>query len=386
MKIDESVKKSKESVSRLHPFAATLLEIRSLNPPGSTKENLHVTLDIEGSGIEYQVGSSFGLYPENCPDTLEQLLKILGCREDHIVYDKKQGGAITARAFFAKKVNLLKVTSAHLNLIDQWAPSDPLKQILSSKESLLAYTQTTDLMSFLDQFWNPSIDLQLLCDVCAPLLPRYYSVASSQKVAKNRVDLMIASFSYQMGAKEQKSTMASFLKERCQPNVTKIPLFLMENPHFSLPQDRHTKVILIGPGTGLAALRGFLQERYHQNPHLGGNWLFTGDRHRKTDFHYEEELTEWENSGFLKLSLAFSRDGETKHYVQDEMKREAKEFWRWIEEGAHIYLCGDAKCMARDVMQTLHEIALTEGNLTEEEAKALFRKLKKEKRLCQDVY
>ncbi len=373
--------------SRKRPFYATLSHLRLLNHPLSTKENLHITLDLEGSGIEYSVGSSFGLYPENCPQKVEAILLALQIDPNHIVYDKRNEGSLTLRAFLAKKVNLQSVTSAHLNLvIPSHSRHAEVKQILSTKEELLSYTSSRDLLSFIQDFWNPSLELQHLCDACSPLLPRYYSVASSQKLVGNKVDLMVASFSYPFAGREEKSVTASFLKERCAIGQSKVGLFLMENPHFSLPMDRRTKVILIGPGTGLAALRGFLQEREMQDPLTGGNWLFTGDRNRSTDFYYQEELLEWEKSGFLKLSLAFSRDQEGKHYVQDEMKKHAAELWHWINEGAHIYICGDAKRMARDVTLALHEIALEEGGLSEDEAKNFFRHLKKGKRFCQDVY
>ncbi len=372
--------------SRKRPFYATMSHLRLLNHPRSSKENLHVTLDLEESGIEYSVGSSFGIFPENCPKKVEAILLALRASPDQIVYDKRNEGSITLRAFLAKKVNLQSVTSAHLNLIDESHSHADIKHILSSKENLLSYTATTDLLTFIEDFWTPSIGFQRLCDVCAPLLPRYYSVASSQKVVGNQVDLMVASFSYKVGNKEEKSVTASFFKDRCVMGQTKIGLFLMDNPHFSLPSDRNTKVILIGPGTGLAALRGFLQEREAQSPTMGGNWLFTGDRNRTTDFYYQEELLEWEKTGFLRLSLAFSRDQEEKHYVQDEMKKHGTDLWEWIEQGAHIYICGDAKRMAKDVTQSLHDIAIEHGRLSEEETKTFFRDLKKTKRFSLDVY
>ncbi len=388
MKITDQIEKSKESkqYSRLRPYEATLLEVRSLSKKGSTKENLHVVLDLSDSEITYKVGSSFGIYPQNPPELVKEILILLELEKDHIVYDKRSEGSLTIEAFLRKKVNLQKISSNHLKIVEKLNPSDLLTSILSSKDNLLAYTAKSDLISFLSDFWSPAIDIQLLCDVLPPLLPRYYSVASAQKMKNNKLELMVASFSYKHAGRIQESTTAGYLKHRCKINVSKVALFLMENNNFQLPEDRTTPVILIGPGTGLAALRGFLQERFVQDEKLGNNWLFTGDRNRKFDFHYEEELVAWEKSGFLKLSLAFSRDAKQKCYVQDELKKNSSQIWDWLNQGAHLYICGDAKNMAKDVTLELQNIAMREGQLSEEDAKIFFKSLKKEKRFCLDVY
>lgn len=388
MKIADQTKKSKEQgqYSRRLPFPATLLEIYSLNKKGSTKENLHVVLDLEGSNIEYQVGSSFGIFPENAPCDVQEVLDLLAVPFDHIVYDNRAQGSITLEAFLRKKANLQGVTSKHLKIVEKYNPSDKLSDVLASKESLLAYTNNADLATFLTDFWTPAIDVQLLIDVLCPLLPRYYSIASSQKIAQNKVDLMVASFSYEKAGKKRHSITASYLKDRCEVNASKIPIFLMENKLFRLPENRKTPIIMIGPGTGFAAFRGFLQERFAQDPNLGNNWLFTGDRNRATDFHYGDELSEWETSGFLKLNLAFSRDSKNKHYVQDEIKKHAPEIWQWINDGAHIFICGDAKHMAKDVCNALHEVVTSEGNISLEDAKKFFKDFKKEGRFALDIY
>ena len=386
MSIADQTKKSKEPYSRKRPFAGKLLEIRTLNKPQSTKENLHVVLDIEGSDIDYKVGSSFGIYPENCLSEVNELLLFLGVSGNHIVYDKRGQCTLTFEAFLRKKANLQGVTSSQLRLFAEHNPNDKLTEILSNKENLLNYTKNCDLLILVKDFWKSGMDVQLLCDVCCPLLPRYYSIASSQRVVGNKIELMVASFKYEKAGKPRKSITASYIQERCKVNETKISLFLMENKKFCMPEDRNTPVIMIGPGTGFAALRGFLQERHAQNPTLGNNWLFTGDRNRDTDFHYEKELLDYEESSFLKLNTAFSRDHKEKWYVQDEMKLHAKLLWQWIQNGAHIYICGDAKHMAKDVTQTLHNIAVSEGLFSEDDAKTFFRSLKKENRFCQDIY
>lgn len=387
MNIADLANKSKEGYSRKSPYLSTLLEVSVLNQPGSTKENLHVVLDLKGSNIEYEVGSSFGIFPENDQALVDEIVTLLNIDKNHMVYDKRAQGSLTLAAFLAKKANLQKITSAHLNLIAKHAPNARLQTVLSSKEALLKYVGESDVLSFLKDFWESSIDIQELCDVCGPLLPRYYSIASSRKVTPDCVELMVASFSYEHAGRKQKSITASYLQDRCTTGTSQVPIFLMENRQFVLPADRSTPIILIGPGTGFAALRGFLQERYAQNPQAAGNWLFTGDRNRATDFHYESELLAWEASGFLRLNLAFSRDEVNKRYVQDEMKDHAQELWHWIhQQKAHIYICGDAKRMAKDVMQTLHDTAMQEGNMSEEDAKAYIRQCKKERRLALDVY
>lgn len=388
MTIADQTQKSKDSVpfSRKHPFRATLREVKHLNKPGSSKQNLHVVLDLEGSEISYNVGSSFGIYPENSPEDVEEVLECLGVPAKHIVYDKRDEGALTLEAYLRKKANIAVVTSKHLKLVEKYNPSERLSEVLSTKEALIEYTSSADLATFLNDFWSPAIEVQHLCDVLSPLLPRYYSIASSEKIVGNKVELMVASFSYEKAGKTKYSITASYLESRCKINESKIALFLMENKHFMLPTDRKTPIIMIGPGTGFAAFRGFLQERYALDPKEGNQWLFTGDRNRATDFFYEDELTKWESEGFLKLNLAFSRDRLQKYYVQDEMKANGKELWRWIQDGAHLYICGDAKHMAKDVNVALISIAMEHGNFSEEEAKVYFKELKKSGKFALDIY
>lgn len=385
MTLTDFEKKSKATHDRLNPFPAKLIECRRLSKAGSSKENLHVVVDLSGSGIKYEVGSSFGIYPENHPAEVAEILELLELDPDFKIIDKRSQSEMRAECFFTKKVNLSQITSSLFKLILEHELNETLQGFLENKEKCRAFIAENDLISFLRTFWNRSIPVQKLCDLLSTLLPRYYSIASSMSVVGSHAHFMVASFSYMQAGKMKQSVTSDFFKSLSRPMESTVSLFLHENPNFSLPKNDATPIIMIGPGTGFAVFRGFLQEREKTNA-SGKNWLFTGDRERKYDFHYEEELTELENKGLLKLSTAFSRDGSEKIYVQNLMMKESQEFWNWILEGATIYICGDAKNMAKDVQETLLQIACKEGDLSPDQAKSFIKNLKQEKRLLLDVY
>ncbi len=344
--------------TRLDPYSAKVLECRTLSKKGSSKEILHIVCDLSNSDITYTVGSSFGLLPENLPQFVDEVIESLGSPYRQFLIQTKNGESLSFEEFLTKHANLSQITSRHFALV--------------GKEPVPGTTY--NLATFLTAFWHPEIPLQALVDITAPMLPRYYSIASSMKKVGAEVHFMVASFHYLEANRMKESITASYLKS--SPKT--IRLFLQENINFTLPDDPNTPIIMIGPGTGLAAFRGFIQERTENK-----SWLFTGDRNESTDFHYKEELLAAQN---LTLTTAFSRDSSQKIYVQHRLLEHSQKLWSWIQNGAHIYICGDAKSMAKDVQLTLHQIAETEGNLTTEEAKAFFKTLRKEKRLLLDIY
>ena len=384
MNLPYESKKTATSYDRLHPFAAPLVICSTLTKPGSSKEILHIVCDLRNSDIIYEVGSSFGILPENLDPYVSEVFAPLGTPYRNFIVETKTGESITFEQFIRKHANLSRIGSAHFELVHHYVPTPATDAFLNDKAAIKSFSETNNLSTFLTSFWHPSIPLQELVNITPPMLPRYYSIASSMKEVGEFAHFMCASFSYTEAGREKESITASFFKE--SPPGTPVRLFLQPNPNFLLPADTATPIIMVGPGTGLASLRGFLQERKATNA-TGANWLFTGDRHKAFDFHYGEELTQYENDGFLKLSAAFSRDSNEKVYVQDLMVAQKRELWDWIiNKNASIYICGDAKSMAKDVQKTLHLIAESEGHLSEADAKAFFKTLRHEKRLLLDIY
>jgi sulfite reductase (NADPH) flavoprotein alpha-component len=302
------------------------------------------------------------------------------------IYDKRSEKTLSLKEFLSRKINTRLITSHHIHLIQKYTQHQILEELLTDSVKLKAFIDEHTLTSLLSSFWSLSIPIQELCDISPPMMPRYYSVASSRAAIGNKVDLMIASFSYMVGSEKRESITASFLRDFCTPGVSTVDVFLHVNEKFVLPKDPSTPIILIGPGTGLAALRGFLQERIAEKS-PGKNWLFTGDRTRAFDFHYEEELLAWEKENHLRLDVAFSRDGEKKLYVQDKMQENAQDLYSWIVfQKAQIYISGDAKNMAKDVQATLKQILEEHGSLSEEESSSYLKEMKKSGRLLLDVY
>jgi sulfite reductase (NADPH) flavoprotein alpha-component len=380
----EELKLTKPIYDRHNPYLATLVECRLLTKKGSSKEILHIVCDFCNSDITYEVGSSFAILPENLDLFVDEVVKTLGEPYRNFVIETKNFEPMKFGEFLKKEANLSRISSQFLQLIEKYNPTKELQDLLLDKERVANFCKSNNLSTFLHKFWHPTIPLQELTNLIFPMLPRYYSVASSMKKVGSQAHFMVASFYYPDAGKEKESITASFLKS-LQPG-DKFRLFLQPNPNFLPPEDTNRPMIMIGPGTGLASLRGFLQER-ESTFAKGKNWLFTGDRQKAFDFHYEDELTNYVDRGILKLSTAFSRDSDQKVYVQDLLMKEKKEIWSWIiTEEASIYICGDAKAMAKDVQKTLHLIAELEGNMSPEEAKAFFKNLRLEKRLLLDIY
>lgn len=385
MNISEVTNKGKVTYSAKDPYLAKVKEIRSLNKPGSTKENLHVVLDLGESEITYQVGSSVGLYPENAPQYVKEILTLLRVCQNDSFFHQRSEERLTFGDFLAKSANLGKVTLPQLKWLSEKTANSTLLALANDKEKRKEFIENNNLFSLLTEFWDPSLPPEEFCNLISPMLPRFYSIASSSEHVGNEVHLMVASFSYEEAGRPKKSITTEYLLECCKVGG-KIAMFVQPNHTFSLPADASTPVIMVGPGTGLAAFRGFIQDRFTKNP-SSQNWLFTGDRERAFDFHYEEELAEYASTDFLRLDTAFSRDSAEKEYVQDKMWAAKEDLWDWIyNKHAHFYISGDAKKMAKDVQAMLQTIAGACGNLSEEEAKSYIKLMKKEKRLLLDVY
>jgi sulfite reductase (NADPH) flavoprotein alpha-component len=331
--------------SKANPYPAILKTNRILNRQGSSKETRHFEFILDGSGLEYEAGDALGVMPSNCPELVQELLDAAALDGEEAV-PSPAGGEIALRHALTHHYDL----SRHL--------SEPPPKGTTAAD------------------WIGSL---------RKLQPRLYSISSSPKAHPGEVHLTVAVVRYELNGRPRKGACSTFLAERVAGDI-RVPVFIHKSPHFRVPSDGTTPIIMVGPGTGIAPFRAFLEER-RANGASGRNWLFFGDQRASTDFLYEEELAVMSQDGFLtRLDLAFSRDQAEKIYVQTRMLEQAADLWAWLQEGAHFYVCGDAKRMAKDVDTALHQIAQTAGGLTPESAADYVNQLKSAKRYVRDVY
>lgn len=377
---------------RINPFPAAILEIRPLNRKDSEKDVRSVALDLRGSGLTYEVGDALGVYPENCPELVESILEVLGASGEEPVITP-EGSIIPARLALAKAYVINQCHEEFLEFLSHTA-ADP------AEASRLADLAADDADNFLDG--HDVLDIlrvfpstmptsrETISELIAsldPLRPRLYSIASSLKAHPEQVHLTVGVVRYTKEGCDRlrKGVASTFLTERMRPGH-KVGIFVQKSHGFRLPHDGHTPIIMVGPGTGIAPFHAFLQERRATGA-SGKNWLFFGDQRRDCDFLYSQELEEYVSSGLLaRLDTAFSRDQTEKIYVQHRMMENAAQLWSWLEAGAHFYVCGDAKRMARDVDKTLYQIVVEQGKLTPAEAKSYIATLVKTNRYQRDVY
>lgn len=378
-------------IDRHHPFCATIKERTTLTSPSSTKQTFHLILDTTGANLEFKVGDAVVIYADNDPRLVQHIIDALKARGDEPIEDKRSHTFYTLRQFLTKKANLSRITSSFLKLLHTYEVSDQKKQALEelllpeNKPSLSTYLTANDPLDLFKEYEGNLAPLQEICNQFGPLLPRFYSIASSPKLYPNEIHLTVALFTLSHHNEIRYGVASHFLCFLATPQITPIPLYIQPSPHFSLPQDPNTPIILIGPGTGIAPFRAFLQERIHTNA-AGANWLFFGERNREHDFFYQEELEHYQRLGKLHLDLAFSRDQPEKIYVQDLMLKKGALLWEWIKSGAVLYVCGDAENMAKGVDSALHSIIEKHGCLSLEETATYIKQLRKEHRYLTDVY
>ncbi len=356
---------------RTHPFPAKIKDRYLLTKSGSTKETYHVTLDLAGSGLTYKVGDSFGVYAPNDPSIVQRILQAFKLDPETVISHPRTGRSFTLKEYLETQPNLARVTTP---LLKQFVPN-PDPDMLASM----------DVLDLALQFGHLPFDLAMLLKELSPLLPRFYSVASSQKLHPDEVHLLVTLTSFQHGNELRYGVASHFLCRTAKALETTIPAYVQATPHFTLPASHETPIIMVGPGTGVAPFRAFLQERVHHDA-PGKNWLFFGERNQKTDFLYEEYWRSLTKENKLELDLAFSRDQKDKLYVQHRLLEKGAQVWSWLEEGAHFYVCGDADPMAKEVESAILEICMSQGRLSLDDAKAYLKKLRREKRYLADVY
>ena len=372
--------------SRSNPFPARLITNRKLNAPGSAKDTRHFEISLEGSGLSYEAGDALGVMPLNCPALVGEILGALGCDGEEAVAEPS-GKETSLRSALLRCFQITKPGSSFLQSIAERAGDAELK-------ALLEPARKADLDKFL--YGREVIDLLLRCPTAkfapkefvgllAKLQPRLYSISSSPKAHPGQVHLTVAAVRYESHGRTRKGVCSTFLADRAEAD-TPVPVFVQVSHGFRLPADGTKPVIMIGPGTGIAPFRAFLEER-RATAASGKNWLFFGDQQKSCDFLYQEELEAMLAEGSLtRLDTAFSRDQAEKIYVQTRMLEHGAELWSWLEAGAHLYVCGDAKRMAKDVDAALHQIISSAGGRTTEQAADYVQQLKSAKRYQRDVY
>ncbi len=369
--------------SRRNPFAARLLGSRKLNGAESYKETRHVSLDLSGSGLAYRVGDALGVYPTNCEQLVGQIVNLLGATGQEVV--RTPGGKDAAFFQTLRQADLKNVPDALMELLFKLAaaPEDRRRlRTLGENDDLLA---SMDVLDALQVAPSARPTPQSLLETLSTLAPRLYSIASSPAAHGAEVHLTVGKVFWEKSGRLRKGVASTMLSERVREGDS-LPVFLQPSHGFTLPENPAAPVVMVGPGTGIAPFRGFLHERRATGA-SGRNWLFFGDQREACDFLYRDELTQFHEQGVLtRLDTAFSRDGEEKVYVQHRMRQQGEELFRWLEDGAHFYVCGDASRMAQDVDRALHEVVQRHGRRSADEAKAYVAALTQERRYLRDVY
>lgn len=382
----ESDDVSEDGYSKKNPFPAPILKNVNLNASTSERETYHIEFSLEGSGLEYEVGDALGVMPRNSESLVDEMLINLPFKSNEEV-PLPGGGAASLRDAL---INHYDVRSLNKGFIQEW-------QARSGSPFLRSLVEADDKAAYDDFCWGRDLidliidhpadfsDAEEFVSVLKKLQPRLYSISSSPNAHPGEVHLTVAIVRYHSHYRDRGGVCSTFLSDHAegvQPGV-----FVHSNKAFRLPENGDKPVIMVGPGTGVAPFRAFLEERKVSGA-KGRNWLFFGNPYEKQDFLYKDELMQMQEDGVLtKLDVAFSRDQAEKIYVQHRMLEQGADLWKWLhDDGGYFYVCGDASRMAKDVDAALHEIAQKHGSLSEDAAEEFIKQLKKEKRYARDVY
>jgi sulfite reductase (NADPH) flavoprotein alpha-component len=378
--------------NRKNPFLAELIRRERLTGAGSGKDTRHMVFSLAGGGPRYTPGDSLAVIARNAPELVEEVIALVGFDGDALVTDSKSQ-AISFRRALSENYILnratKKIMSGLCERIPQGEQRNLLMEIVDNGEVLGEYVHSRDCVDILKafneaEFESPEDFLTQL----SPIPPRLYSIASSLAAHPDEVHLCVGVVRYETHGRKKTGLCSGFLADHAAMHVRNIPVYVQESRHFRLPGDGARDIIMVGPGTGIAPFRAFLEQRAVEGGR-GRNWLFFGEQHRASDFFYEADFSAFRKKGVLtRLDTAFSRDQTQKIYVQHRMKEQAKELWAWLQGGAYFYVCGDAHRMAKDVHQALLDIAREQGGLSAEAASEYVNGtlMKTEKRYLRDVY
>ncbi len=363
-----------------------MLVNRRLNP-GSQKDTRHFELDLTDWGLSYEVGDSMAIYPTNDPGLVDEILKAIGATGDEMVPGGSKGEPLRPlREALSRDYRITQVTPKFLKAIAQRASGAPLlKELLhpERKADLDSYLWGLEMIDFLLEHRSVHFTPEEFVGLLAKLQPRLYSIASSLKAFPDQVHFIVDVVRYESHGRLRKGVCSSFIADRAEH--CPVPVFPTSSK-FRMPDDPETPMIMVGPGTGIAPFRAFLQERRALGAR-GKSWLFFGSQRERCDYFYKEDFDQLKSEGYLtRIDCAFSRDQEHKIYVQHRMRESSAEVWKWLDAGAHFFVCGDAKRMAKDVDAALRQIVEKEGGMEAEKANEYIEKMKMEKRYKRDVY
>ena len=353
-----------------NPFTTKVIGNIKLSKTGSQKDTRHISIDLKGSDIKYIVGDSLYVCPTNASELVEELLSLLTLKNSRDQEFKR----------FSQEVNITR-------------PSNKLYKIIETKgldistfnERFNGYSIPALLKVLMQENPNLKLDSDEVAENSSKLQARAYSIASSLNAHPEQVDLCISRVEEEINGQKILGVCSNYICNRVNVGDLSVRIYLHNNDKFRLPKDPSANIIMVGPGTGIAPFRAFIEERNHQRQQglkVGSDWLFFGDQKRASDFLYEDELTDYEKQGVLRLSLAFSRDQEHKIYVQNRIKENSKEVYQELINGAYFFVCGDARRMAKDVDTALREVITENGG----DAEAMMKELKDSGRYCRDVY
>ncbi|WP_085993115.1 assimilatory sulfite reductase (NADPH) flavoprotein subunit [Oceanobacillus senegalensis] len=371
--------------SRTNPYMAEVLENIKLNGRGSIKETRHIELSLEGSNLQFEPGDSLGIYPLNDTSLVDKIIDKLNWNPDETVPVNKQGEIRSIREALISHFEITRLTKPLVSKIAEIFRNDGLKHFIDNEDALKKYMDGRDLLDLIHDFPPNELQPSDLVQVLRKIPAREYSIASSYQANPDEVHLTVGAVRYHAHGRDRNGVCSVQLAERSKPGEL-VPVYVHRNPNFKFPFDEDTPVILIGPGTGVAPFRSFLEER-EELEIKGKTWLFFGEQHFTTDFLYQVDWQNWLKEGVLtRMDVAFSRDSKEKVYVQHRILEKSKDFYQWLKEGARVYVCGDEKHMAKDVHSSLLTVLKEEGNMSQEEAENYLNQMKKEKRYQRDVY
>ncbi|EKY1943027.1 NADPH-dependent assimilatory sulfite reductase flavoprotein subunit [Cronobacter turicensis] len=364
------------------PLTATLSVNQKITGRHSQKDVRHIEIDLGDAGLRYQPGDALGVWYQNDPALVQELLELLWLKGDEpvTVGEKTLPLSEALQWHFELTVNTAAIVENYATL----TRSETLLPLVGDKAKLQHYAATTPIVD-MARFAPAQLDAEQLIGLLRPLTPRLYSIASSQAEAENEVHITVGVVRFDIEGRPRAGGASSYLADRLEEDG-EVRVFIEHNDNFRLPATPETPVIMIGPGTGIAPFRAFMQQREADGA-TGKNWLFFGNPHFTEDFLYQVEWQRYVKEGLLtRIDLAWSRDQDHKIYVQDKIREQGAELWRWIQEGAHLYVCGDANRMAKDVEQALLEVIAAYGGMDAEAADEYLSELRVERRYQRDVY
>ncbi|MGV3112306.1 assimilatory sulfite reductase (NADPH) flavoprotein subunit [Staphylococcus pettenkoferi] len=384
--VSETIQSEKQQKhSKANPFYTEVLENINLNGRGSAKETRHIELLLEDFNEEYEPGDCLVVLPENDPELVKQLIETLEWDPEQDIVINEDEDKMTLQDALTRHFEITRLTKPLVQKAATLFNNDELAKKEADSDWIKSYIDGRDLIDLIQDFKPDGLKPDDLYGMLRKLPPREYSIASSYQAAPDEVHITVGAARYQAHGRDRSGVCSIQLAERIEPGDT-VPIYLKHNPNFKFPKDEETPVIMIGPGTGVAPFRSYMQER--EELELEGNtWLFFGNQHFRTDFLYQTEWQSWLEDGYLeRMDVAFSRDTDDKVYVQHKIKEKAKLFNEWLDRGASIYVCGDEKYMAKDVHEAIKQVISQERQISEDDAEEFLKQLKRDKKYQRDIY